>query len=87
MTRASTTVKARRPKLGSLALSFTARDGAAGLNWLGCAADLVLVVLSRDAGNQVLGLRTVNHPAELTSNPLRVIERRSFMGCSRLGQV
>ena len=33
----------------------------------------------REAGNHVLGLRTVNHPADPTLKPLRVTERRIFM--------
>ena len=34
---------------------------------------------SREAGNQVFGLRTVNHPAVPTLNPLRLTDRRIFM--------
>jgi hypothetical protein len=41
-----------------------------------------VAVRKRVAGNQVLGLRTVNHPAVPTLKPLCVTERRMFIRSS-----
>ena len=38
----------------------------------------------REAGNHVLGFRTLKYPADAMLNPLRVIERRILMICTSI---